>query len=247
MAKVAKKKQTDYTKGGHEISQTAIPLYQTNLGRIDTYLSDPQARQEKYLKDYYENNTATSDFLRNYNKAMSDQTAYNYGATTGGYSTVGDRNYMDQQRYQNDLAARLRDQGVTSAYGMAVQDYQNMLAANNAYQNAYGLGKEYSDIDQYNYMADQQNSFGSQAAGVGGGLLKAAGAVASVFNPALGMGLMAAGNGLGSFQTQMPSTASTSTTGVGAQQGMFGDANQLASLQRAISQQGLWGQNRKTP
>lgn len=245
MAKMAKQKQTDYTKGGKLISDTSIPLYVNNLGRIDEYLSDPQARMNKYLTDYYDNTAAQSDFLRNYQRAMSGQTGLNYSATTGGYTSEGQRAYEDQQRYQNDLAARLRDQGVTSAYNMASGDFGNMLSANNAYYNAYGLGKPYSDVEQYNYLAKQNNSFGSQAAGIGGGVLKGVGAVASAFNPALGMGLMAAGSALGGLQTQVPGlTSSASTQGVGVGD-MFGGNQNITNIQKAISQQGLWGQNRK--
>lgn len=246
MAKTPKKTQTEYTIGGHDISQTAIPLYQENLKRMGEYLENPQVRQNQYLKDYYENTAANSDFLRNYQRAMADQTGQNYSATTGGYTSTGQRNYDDLQRYQDDLAARLRDYGVSSAYNMANQDYLNMLTGNNSYYNAYNLGKEYSDIVQHNYMADQVNSFGNQLLGIGGSALQGVGAVASAFNPALGMGLMAAGNGLGSFQTQMPGvSASTSTGGVGAYGGMFGGNQGVTNLQKAIAQQGLWGQYRK--
>ena len=245
MAKMAKQKQTDYTRGGKLISDTSIPLYVSNLGRIDEYLSDPQKRMNKYLADYYENTAAQSDFLTNYKRAMSGQTGLNYSATTGGYTSEGQRAYEDQQRYQNDLAARLRDQGVTSAYNMAAGDFGNMLEANKSYANAYGLGRPYSDIEQYNHLANQNNSFGSQAAGIGGGVLKGVGAVASAFNPALGMGLMAAGSALGGLQTQVPGlTSSASTQGVGVGD-MFGGGQSVTNLQKAIAQQGLWGQNRK--
>lgn len=242
MAKTPKKTQTEYTTGGHDISQTAIPLYQENLRRMGEYLENPQARQERYLRDYYDNNTQTSDFLRNYQRAMAEQTGQNYSATTGGYTSTGQRNYDDLQRYQDQFAAYLRDQGVKSAYDMASNDYLNMLRGNTDYQNAYNLGKEYSDIVQHNYMADQVNSFGNQLLGFGGNLLSGVGSVASAFNPGLGMGLMAAGNGLSGFQTQIPgASASTSTGGVGAYGGMFGGSQGINQLQAGINQLGLWG------
>lgn len=157
--KHAKKKQTDYNIGGKAISDTAIPLYQKNLTRMDEYLSDPTARQDMYLNKYYgANNVDQSDFLRNYKRAMGQTTANNYSATTGGYSSSGQRAYDDNQRYWNDYASRLRNQGVTNSYNMANQDYQNMVGANSSYQNAYSLGKAYSDIDQYNDMVNQANS-----------------------------------------------------------------------------------------
>ena len=234
-AKMAKQKQTDYTKGGKLISDTSIPLYVNNLGRIDEYLADPQKRMNKYLADYYENTAAQSDFLTNYKRAMSGQTGLNYSATTGGYTSEGQRAYNDQQMHQNDLAARLRDQGVASAYNMANQDYQNMIGATNAYYNAYGLGKPYSDIDQYNYIRKQNNSFGNQAAGIGGQLASSAGKVfSSIPTPwtqAIGAGLQTVG-GVAQGLTIDPSSslqaaglgggASANTSGSGTSGGLFG-------------------------
>lgn len=158
MAKQPKKKQTDYTIGGRDISNTAIPLYQKNLTRMDTYLEDPMAAQDKYLNKYYTNTPAQYDFLRDYNQQMAKLTANNYAATTGGYASQNQQNYDQQQRNYNDAAARLWDAGVTSAYNMSSQDFANMLNANNSYNQAYQLGKAYSDVDQYNDMVDQVNS-----------------------------------------------------------------------------------------
>lgn len=213
---MAKKKQTDYTTGGHNISETAIPLYQANLNRMGEYLKNPQARQNRYLSDYYENTAANSDFLRNYQRAMADQTGQNYSATTGGYTSTGQRNYDDLQRYQDDLAARLRDYGVTSAYNMANQDYQNMIAGNNSYYNAYTLGKDYSDIDQYNYIADQNNSFWNQALGISGNQAMGAGKILSSiptpWTQAIGAGLQAAGQ----FQKDLTVDTSAALNSMGA-------------------------------
>lgn len=157
--KRSKKKQTDYNIGGKAISDTAIPLYQKNLTRMDDYLSDPTARQDEYMNKYFGADSAqNSDFLRNYQRAMSSVTGNNYSATSGGYSSSGQRAYDDNQRYWNDLGSRLQGNNVTNAYNMANQDYQNMLGANNQYYNAYGLGKAYSDVDQYNDLVDQANS-----------------------------------------------------------------------------------------
>lgn len=157
--KHAKKKQTDYNIGGKAISDTAIPLYQKNLTRMDEYLSDPSSLQDMYLNKYYgTDNVDQSDFLRNYKRAMAQTTANNYSATTGGYSSSGQRAYDDNQRGWNDLASRLKNQGITTSYDMANRDYQNMVGANASYQNAYSLGKAYSDVDQYNDMAKQANS-----------------------------------------------------------------------------------------
>lgn len=194
MAKQAKKIQTDYTTAGHDISQTASPLYQENLTRMNTYLNDPMARQDEYLNKYFSNTAEQSDFLRNYNRAMSGRTGANYAATGGGYSSANQQGYNDLQRYQNDLASRLQSQGVLNAYNMATQDYQNMLGANNAYNAAYQLGKEYSDIEQWNNMARQQNRFGNQLLGslgtIGTGIGAAVGGVpGALIGNAIGSGL----------------------------------------------------------
>lgn len=158
MAKQAKKKQTEWNKQGKEIADMSVPMYESNLDRIDDYLSNPTERQDMYLNKYYGTNNATnSDFLRQYQRTMGNTTANNYNATSGGYSSANQRNYEDQQRYQNDLASRLADQGAQSAYNMAQNDYANMLNANNAYHNAYALGKNYSDVDQYNDAVRQGN------------------------------------------------------------------------------------------
>ena len=156
-----KVKQTDYTKGGRDISNTAIPLYQNNLTRMDEYLADPMAAQDEYMNKYYNANTAqNTDFRRAYQRDMAKMTANNYAATNGGYSSLGNRSYVDNQRNWNDAAARLYQQGVDSAYNMANTNYQNMLSANSAYANAYKLGEDYSRIDQFNDQVDQANAQG---------------------------------------------------------------------------------------
>lgn len=191
--KHAKKKQTDYNIGGKAISDTAIPLYQKNLTRMDEYLSDPTARQDMYLNKYYgADNVDQSDFLRNYKRAMGQTTANNYSATTGGYSSSGQRAYDDNQRYWNDYASRLRDQGVANSYSMANQDYQNMIGANSSYLNAYGLGKAYSDVDQYNDAVNKANSnwYSGVMSSVGKGLQ----AIPNPWTKAIGAGLSVAGS-----------------------------------------------------
>lgn len=158
MVKQAKKTQTDWTRGGKAISDTAIPLYQKNLTRMDEYLENPTARVDELLNQYYTNTPKENDFLRNYQRAMGNVTANNYGATTGGYASRNQQNYDDYQRYMNDYAARLRAEGVNNAYNMAQGFYGNMLQANPQYQAAYNLGQPYSDVEQYNDMVDQVNS-----------------------------------------------------------------------------------------
>lgn len=158
MAKMAKLPQTDWTRGGHEISQTAIPLYKENLNRMGDYLADPMAYQQQYLDRYYDaDNIRNQDFLKAYQRTMGNTTANNWAATTGGFTSAGNRSYNDRQKYWNDLASRLADYGITSSYNMANQDFQNMRGANSDYYNAYQLGKAYSDVEQQNALARQSN------------------------------------------------------------------------------------------
>lgn len=214
MAKKAKQKQTEWNFQGKNIADTAVPYYQENLTRMNDYLSNPQAAMDDYLNKYYSNTAAQSDFLRNYNRAMSGTTAHNFAATGGGYDTSNQRNYDDMQRYQNDLAARLQDYGVQSAYGMGANDYANMLAANNAYYNAYGLGKAYSDVDQYNYQVKQYNSLGNQLAGLAGGVGSVLSTIPTPWTQGIGAGLQVIGN-MGSLEAPSIGGTAARSTGVG--------------------------------
>lgn len=160
MAKQAKRKQTDYTKGGRDISNTAIPIYQDTLEQIGDYNRDQGIGTiNNYLDTYWGNNAIQqSDFLRDYNRAMSGLTNNNYSSTNGGYTSTGQKSYDDQQRYYNDLAARMQSQGLNYASTMANNYYQGLLNGSDRLNAAYRLGKEYSDIDQYNDLVDQSNS-----------------------------------------------------------------------------------------
>ena len=226
MGKMAKKIQTDYTTGGRDISNTAVPLYQKNLNLISEYNSDPTGTIDMYKNKYYTNTANQSDFLTDYNRAMANKTNANYSATGGGYSSSGQRAYDDAQRYWNDRAARLEDYGVQSAASMAQNYYNNLLNANTGYNQAYNLGKEYSDIEQYNNLAKQNNSFKNQALGVGGGLMTGIGSVLTMIpdKAALGIGLTAAGSALGSQTIDGSSfgAGSSTTAGTGMNNGIFG-------------------------
>lgn len=189
--KHAKRKQTDWNVQGKNIADTAAPLYQKNLTRMDDYLSDPTAQQDMYLNKYFGANSAqNNDLLRNFKRAMGQTTANNYSATQGGYSSSGQRAYDDNQRYWNDAVSRLQGNNVTNAYNMANQDYQNMLSANNSYYNAYGLGKAYSDVDQYNDMADQANRnwYSGIMSGVGSALMNSKNPIGMAIGGALSLG-----------------------------------------------------------
>ena len=226
MAKKAKKIQTDYTKGGRDISNTAIPLYQTNLQQMADYNNNPSARTDEYLDKYYTNTTAQNDFLTEYGRAMANKVAQNYAATGGGYSSAGQRSYDDLQRHENDLASRLYDQGVANAAAMAQQDFNNLLQSNAAYQNAYNNGKEYSDIEQYNNMVKQNNKWYNQI----GQVLPAVGStIGSKFGGPVGSAIGGAiGNGLGGMMSVDTSdyfgaqgAGSGQGAGTGAQGGQY--------------------------
>lgn len=159
MGKEAKIKQTDWTKGGRDISNKAIPLYQEGLGQLGDYMSNVQNRLDPYLENYINLAQAsqTSDFLRNYQRAMGNTTANNYASMNGGYSSIGQQSYDDSQRYYDDLASRLYTQGLEAANTMANNEYEMLTGALQSYNNAYNLGEKYSAIDQYNDMVDQAN------------------------------------------------------------------------------------------
>lgn len=155
---MAKVPQTDWTRGGHDISQTSVPLYQESLNTLGDILRDQTAYRQGLIDQYYGADTARNqDFLRAYNRAMGNTTANNWAATTGGYTSSGNKSYTDRQRYYNDLAARLQDYGVQSANTLMNTDVNNLLNANTSYNNAYRLGQPYSQVEQQNALADQAN------------------------------------------------------------------------------------------
>lgn len=156
---------------------------------------------------------------------MANATANNYAATSGGYSSAGQRAYDDQQRYMNDLYSRLRQYGIDSSAQLAQNEYNSLLNSFPALQTAYQNGQAYSDIERYNNMVDQNNSFMNQLGGV---LPVVGGAVGSLFGP---VGTMV-GNSIGSTVGGLASTDTSSLasrlggtsiqgSGAGAQGGMF--------------------------
>ena len=231
MSKKPKKKQTEWNKQGTAIADTSVPLYEANLKRMNKYLANPQKAMDNYLKKYYDNNVEQSDFIRNYNKAMSELTGRNYNATGGGYDTSNQRMYDDQQRYMNDLAARLRDKGVMSSYDMATGDYRNMLVANPYYQQAWVNGQPYSDVDQYNHLVKQYNSFGNQLMGVASGAGKVLSSIPNPWTQAIGAGLQTVGNTFGLDDTAglNPNYYDSIAKGI-AQTSQYGGDNWVTAL-----------------
>ena len=157
-AKMAKLPQTDWTRGGRDISNTSIPLYQSGLNRLGDYTADPQQFIDAYMNKYYGANAIQNqDFLRAYNRAQGNLTGNNYATTQGGFTTSAQKAYDDQQKYYNDLASRLQQYGVNSSRNMYDQDVINQMNALNQYNNAYRLGQTYSQVEQQNALADQAN------------------------------------------------------------------------------------------
>jgi hypothetical protein len=227
MAKMPKKIQTDYTTGGRDISNTAVPLYQQSLQSMGDYLSDPTSYIDDYLK-YYNNTAQQNDFARDYNRLMQNKIAQNYNALGGGYSSSGQRAYDDTQRYANDYASRLQAQNLSNATNLAQNYYSNLLSSLSGYNQAYGLGRDYSDIEQYNNLADQNNSFGNQALSVGGNLASSAGKVLSAIPNPVTQGIGAGLQGAGALMNSQ-------TLDMGGVMGSSGSSNNAANTWSNLS------------
>lgn len=248
MAKQAKIAQTDWTRGGRDISNTAIPLYQDALKLQGEYLANPQERLNQYIQDYYTNTADQNDFVNAYRRAMANTTGSNVAATSGGYTSSGQRAYDDTQRYYNDLASRLQQQGVTGASNLVNNWYNQLNAGLGNYQNAYNLGQNYSKIEQYNDLVDQSrnNWIGSALGGIGSALMSSG----NPWGMAIG-GVMTGASGLVGTDTSgamnalgMGSGGSGSSTGINTSEA-FGSG--LTGLMKASDKQGwtnLFGGNK---
>lgn len=242
MAKMAKKIQTDYTRGGRDVSNTAVPYWQNALGYANDYLSDPKSYINSYLEEFYDPNSASQrDFNRQYLNTMSRATANNYASTHGGYSSAGQKSYADLQRNENDLYARMREQGISGAANMVNSWYGNLLNTLPQYQAAYGAGKEYSDIQQYNNLAKQNNAWTNQ---VGQALPAVGSAIGSIWGPVGSAIGGAAGGALGGAMTVDVSSAlggsSGGSAGVGSNQ-WSNLGNVITGASSAAEKQGGWG------
>lgn len=202
MAKQAKIPQTEWTRSGMDISRTSVPLYQEGLQNLGGLTTNPRSNIDAYLTHYYgPESVAAQDFNRQYVRNMGNVTANNYAATQGGYTSSGQRAYDDQQRYMNDLQSRLYNQGISNSMAQHNYDVNNQLNALGAYHNAYGLGQNYSQIEQQNALADQANrNWLGNLVGIGGTAL---GAIAGTALPGVGTALgaqlgSALGNAVGS-------------------------------------------------
>lgn len=238
-AKKAKKIQTDYTRGGRDISNTAVPLYQNTLNQMAEYNNDPSAKIDYYRDKYYTNNVAQDDFQRNYMRNMANASSNNYAATHGGYSSAGQRAYEDIQRGENDAFARLYDQGIANSAAMAQQEFNNLLNSTDKYHNAYTLGKDYSDIEQYNHMADVANSWNNQ---LGAQMGTIGGAIGSMWGPAgqmLGKGI---GDTIGNaMSTDTSDFFGSQGTGAAQAQGSGASGSDFTNLLGGINGGKGWG------
>ena len=217
MPKEAKIKQTDWTTGGRDISNTAIPLYQEGLGQLGDYMNNVQNRLDPYLENYIDLAQASqkNDLIRSFYDAASKTTANNYNAMNGGYSSANQGTYDDVQRYYNDLASRLYTQGLEAANTMANNEYNMLTGALNSYRNAYNLGERYSAIDQYNDMVDQAND------NMWTGVVNTLGDIGmSIPNPwaqAIGAGLKTVGTAFGKDFGAMDNLRAAATGATGGQ------------------------------
>lgn len=208
--------QTEWTRAGMDISRTATPLYKNTLNQLGDYTANVQNRLDPYLNKYVDLAQAsqTSDFLRDYQRTMSNLTGQNYNATHGGYSSVNQRNYDDRQRYYNDLQSRLYSQGIGLAADLANQEYNYLTGALGSFHNAYNLGQNYSNVDQYNQMVkDYNNNAWTQiATGVGNLAMMSGNPIAA----GIGAGLSAAGNIFAKDYSAMDSLLGQSARGSNA-------------------------------
>ena len=158
MGKKKKKIQTQYTTDGRNLSHQGTQLAQQSMSNISDYQNRIQNRIDPYMK-YIDLATAApnSDFLTDYKRATAQQTGSNYAATHGGYSSANQLGYDDLQKYYNDYASRLYTAGLGMAEQMAQNEYNDYLAGAQLGSGMYGHGKEYSDIEQYNKLADDSN------------------------------------------------------------------------------------------
>lgn len=233
MPKQASIPQTQWTRDGRDLSSQAVPLYQDTMSRMDQYLSDPTQSIDNYLNRYYTNTTQQNEFLRNYNNAMRNQTAANYNATSGGYSSANQDVYDQLQRNYNNASASLYDTGVQNAYKMASNYYDDLLSAANVYNTAYGLGQNYSNIEQKNSLIDEMNSPRNQ---IGSSLGTVGTAIGSIWGPAGA----AIGNAVGSMAGNLMSTDTSAAWNALGSGSTFNNGNGLnasatAGLSRGVS------------
>lgn len=247
-AKQAKIPQTEWTRSGMDISRTATPLYKEGLTNLSGLTTNPQENINSYLTNYFGMDSPyNTDFLRQYNRAMGDATANNYSATTGGYTSSGKRAYDDQQRYYNDLASRLRQYGVGTSMAQHNADVVNQLNAIDRYYNAYGLGKNYSAIEQQNALAEKANrNWWTSIPGLAGGAIGAA--IGGYFGGPIGASAGASmgsstGNMMAAPFTQDFSSANNTFASIyGAPLNMPGTSNTFTNLTSAAQQAGLFNQ-----
>ena len=157
-SKRTKKIQTQYTTDGRDLSHQGAQLGQQSMTNISNFQDNIYNRLDPYMK-YVDLAQASkySDFLKDYKRATAQQTAGNYAATHGGYSSGNQLSYNDLQNYYNDYAARLYSSGIGMAEQMAQNEYNDYLAGAQLGSGMYGHGKEYSDIEQYNHLVDEAN------------------------------------------------------------------------------------------
>lgn len=144
---------TPWISRNRELNTQAYDLYSQGLGELG-----------KQDQQYYEGQasramqSAWDDYARNYQKAVNQNLARNYGRTGSTASTSGGYVTDSLQRQYNDAAARLATQQAQYQDQFINSALNRDLARLNQYSNAFNTsGKTAEEVDRMNYQIDQEN------------------------------------------------------------------------------------------
>ena len=144
---------TPWITRNRELNTQAYDLYSQGLEDL--------GRQNQ---DYYEGQasramqSAWNDYARNYQKAVNQNLARNYGRTGSTASTSGGYVTDSLQRQYNDQAARLASQQAQLQDQFINSALQRDLARLGQYSNAFNTsGQTTQAVDKFNYDIRQQN------------------------------------------------------------------------------------------
>lgn len=147
------REDTPWISRNRELNTQAYDLYSNALGELG-----------KQDQQYYEGiagkamQSMWNDYNRNYQKAVNQNLARNYGRTGSTASTSGGYVTDSMQRQYNDSAARLSSQGY-GMYDQLVNSALNRdLAKLGQYGNAFNTsGKTTEEVDLMNYQTRLKN------------------------------------------------------------------------------------------
>lgn len=144
---------TPWISRNRELNTQAYDLYSNALGELG-----------KQDQQYYEGQaskamqSAWGDYNRNYQKAVNQNLARNYGRTGSTASTSGGYVTDSLQRQYNDAAARLASQQAQLQDQFINSALQRDLAKLGQYSGAFNTsGQITQDVDKQNYETRQQN------------------------------------------------------------------------------------------